>query len=552
MSSPALLVQHTLESLGNRVLWDAPREVLVRDAIERREVFVSACGALATWGPPESTGRNPKDTVTVHRPESEAEIDWDSPNNLPISPETFDLLVADALAHLARRDHVYVTRRCLGADPRWALPVTTVTDQALTALFTVNMFRPIPEAIARSPFAERPFLILAVPWEKLDPERYAGRLRIDPATGRTSTLAVATDYDRRIGVILGTAYLGTVKKMAFTAMNYYLPPTGVLPLHASANAGAQGDTALLLGLSGTGKTTLSSAPGRLLLGDDEHGWGPDGIANFENGCYAKLIHLDPAREPGIHRAVFHEAPPEEQGAIIENAFMLPWGVFDLDDERLTPNSRASYPLSSLEDAHPTSMGDHPRTILFLAADANGVLPPIARLTPPRAMLWFLMGYTSKVAGTERGVVEPRTTFSRFFGEPFMPRHPSVYASMLGERLRRHRTEVYLVNTGWSGGPHGVGQRMDIGLTRVLVDAALTGRLRDVAWTEDPRFHIEIPLACPGVPDPRILQPRATWSDPEAYDARAGRLAAEFARHFQAVYGSKGIAPDIASQCPGLS
>lgn len=550
MSSLSDPVQRILRSLGHRAVFDAPREALVREAIERQEVFVSACGALATWAPPESTGRNPKDTVTVRRPGSEEAIDWDSPSNLPISPETFDLLVADALGHLARRDRVHVTRRCLGADPRWAMPVTTVTDRALTALFTLNMFRPIPGDIARSPFADSPFLILAVPWEKLDPDRYAGRLRIDPATGRTTTLAVAMDYDRRVGVILGTAYLGTVKKMAFTAMNYYLPTAGVLPLHASANVGPDGDTALLLGLSGTGKTTLSAAPGRMLLGDDEHGWGPDGIANFENGCYAKLLHLDPSREPGIHRAVFHCAPPEEQGAIIENAFMLPWGVFDLDDDRLTPNSRASYPLSSLQDVEPSSTGGHPRTILFLAADANGVLPPIAQLTPAQAMLWFLMGYTSKLAGTETGVSDPRTTFSRFFGEPFMPRLPTVYASMLGERLKRHRTDVYLVNTGWSGGPVGTGTRMDIGLTRILVDAALSGRLREVPCEEDRRFHLQVPLACPGIPDPSILQPRSTWPDPEAYDARADRLAGEFARHFRAVYGTKGIDPEIAAQCPG--
>lgn len=550
MPSLSTLVHRTLESLGRRVVFDAPRETLVREAIARKEVFVAACGALATWGPPESTGRNPKDTVTVRRPASEETIDWDSPNNLPISPETFDLLVADALEHLSRRDRVYVTRRCLGADPRWAMPITTVTDRALTALFTVNMFRPIPEDLSRSPFSQSPFLMLAVPWERLDPDRYEGRLRIRPETGRTTTLAVAMDYDRHMGVILGTAYLGAVKKMAFTAMNYYLPPVGVLPLHASANVGSEGDTAVLLGLSGTGKTTLSAAPGRRLLGDDEHGWGPEGIANFENGCYAKLLHLDPEREPGIHRAVFHHAPPEEQGAIIENAFMLPWGAFDLDDDRLTPNSRASYPLTSLADVDPSSRGGHPRTILFLTADAHGVLPPVARLTPPQAMLWFLMGYTSKLAGTETGVSEPRTTFSRFFGEPFMPRLPTVYASMLGERLRHHGTDVYLVNTGWSGGPFGMGQRMDIGLTRILVDAAMSGRLRAVPFQEDRRFHLQVPLACPGIPDPGILQPRTTWPAPEEYDARADRLAAEFARHFREAYGTKGIDPEIASQCPG--
>jgi phosphoenolpyruvate carboxykinase (ATP) len=549
--SPADVVQRLLETSGTKVRNDASRRDLIGDVIARREAFVSACGALATWAPPESTGRSPKDTVTVRRPESEAGIDWDSPNNVGIEATTFDMLLSDALAILRRSDAVWVTHRALGADPAWTLPVTTVTDRALTALFTDNMFRPLPPDLSLSHFADRPFTIIALPWDKLDPGRYAGRLRVDPATGRTSRMAVALDYDRRMGIVIGSAYLGSVKKMAFTAMNYYLPAEGILPMHCSANEGRGGDTALMLGLSGTGKTTLSADPLRALLGDDEHGWGPNGVANFEYGCYAKLIHLDPEKEPAIHNAVFHKDDPLRHGSIIENAMMYPWGEFDLDDERLTPNSRASYPLTALPSIKDSGVGGHPSTILFLTADANGVLPPVSRLSRSQAMLWFLMGYTSKLAGTETGVSEPGSTFSRFFGEPFMPRLPHVYAQMLGERLDRHGTDVYLVNTGWGGGPHGIGRRMDIRLTRSMVNAALSGALKDVGYDDDPRFHLQIPRSCPGVPDPSVLRPRSTWSDPRNYDAWADRLAAEFAAHFKRAYGNKGMAPEIAEQCPGL-
>ncbi len=544
-------VRQLLEGLGSTARVDPPRRRLIEDVISRREAFVSACGALATLTTPESTGRSPKDTVTVRRPGSEARIDWDSANNIAIEPGTFDMLLEDALERLRGSDAVYVTNRALGADPSWAMPVTTVTNRALTALFTDNMFRPVPPAIDGSLFAQRPFTLLALPWERLDPDRYQGRLRVSPATGRTTRMAVALDYDRRMGIVFGSAYLGTVKKMAFTAMNYYLPAEGILPLHCSANEGRDGDTALMLGLSGTGKTTLSADPERALLGDDEHGWGPAGIANFENGCYAKLIHLDPSKEPAIHQAVFHAADPLCHGSIVENALMFPDGTFDLDDSRLAENSRASYLLSALPAIKQSGAGGHPGTVLFLTADANGVLPPVSRLTRSQAMLWFLMGYTSKLAGTETGVSEPGSTFSRFFGEPFMPLLPSTYASMLGERLQQHGTKVYLVNTGWGGGPYGVGRRIDIRLTRSMVGAALSGALRDVEYDEDLRFHLQVPRACPGVPDARLLHPRSAWADPQAYDTRADKLAAAFAAHFRKAYGNKAIAPDVAAQCPGL-
>lgn len=534
---------------GRTAVTNPAREALIEESVKNKEALVTAHGALATWTPPESSGRSPKDTVTVRRKESEKEIDWDSPNNLPITEETFDLLLEDALTSLEKKKRVYVTDRALGADPGYALPVTVATDRALTALFTDNMFRPIPEGAERSPFADRPFVLLALPYDKLDPGRYQGRLRIDPATGKASTMAVAIDFDRRLGIVLGSAYCGSVKKLMFSVMNYLLPAEGILPLHCSANEGPKGDAALLLGLSGTGKTTLSADPRRALLGDDEHGWSDAGIANFENGCYAKLIGLDPAKEPEIWRAVFHEDDWRRHGAIVENAMVYPDGTFDLSDDRLTPNSRASYPLSYLSNVKASARAGHPRAVLFLTADAHGVLPPIARLSKEQAMLWFLMGYTSKLAGTETGVIEPRTTFSRFFGEPFMPRNPDVYARMLGERLDRHGTKVFLVNTGWSGGPYGVGKRLDITLTRTMVQAALEGELERVDCREDPFFRVRVPERVPGVPV-EILFPREAWRDKAAYDTRAAKLASEFAAHFEKAYGRKGISAAVAAECPG--
>ena len=525
------------------------REQLIRNSVEGREAMLSANGALATWTPPESTGRSPKDTLTVKRSESSGTIDWDSPNNIPIDEETFDMVIEDAFSTLAEKSCVYEMDRVIGADPSYALPVKVISDRALTALFADNMFRPVPAAIETSVFAHRPFTLLALPYDKLDPVRYDGRLRIDSRIGGTSTMVIAMDLDRRIGVVYGSAYGGSVKKLMFSVMNYLLPAEGILPLHCSANEGPDGDTALLLGLSGTGKTTLSADPRRALLGDDEHGWWDNGIANFENGCYAKLIDLDAEKEPEIFNAIMHEDDVEKHGAIVENAMVYPDGTFDLTDDRLTPNSRGSYPLTYLSNIKPSSIGDHPTTILFLTADANGVLPPISRLTKEQAMLWFLMGYTSKLAGTETGIVEPKTTFSRFFGEPFMPRNPDVYARMLGDKLDVHGTDVYLVNTGWVGGPYGEADRVDIDLTRAMVHAALSSELRDVEYEANELFHVSIPKSCPGVPA-GLLDPRKSWKDLAAYDARAAKLAGEFTAHFDKAYGNKGIDPEVAAMCPG--
>ena len=526
------------------------RRDLIKETVDRKEAFISKYGALATWTPVESTGRSPKDTLTVRRPSSEGNVDWDSPNNIPIDEETFDMLYEDGLRVLASKPRMYVTERVLGADVSYSLMVRTVTDMALTALFTDNMFRPVPSDMSKSIFFKKPFDILVLPYDKLDSERYRGRLRVVPETGRTSDMAIAMDFDRMLGIVYGSAYGGSVKKLMFSVMNYILPEAGILPLHSSANEGPRGDSAMFLGLSGTGKTSLSSDPSRALLGDDEHGWGDNGIANFENGCYAKMVNLDPEREPEIYNAVMHEADYLDHGAIVENAMMYPDGTFDFSDTRLTENSRASYPLTFLTNIKASSVSGHPKTIVFLTADANGVIPPVARLTPEQAMLWFLMGYTSKLAGTETGIVDPVATFSRFFGEPFMPRNPDEYARLLGEKLKRHGTQVYLINTGWSGGPYGEGERMDIRLTRRILESVLDGELESVEYEKDSIFHLYIPKNVPGLQSQQVLNPRNTWKDKDAYDARARRLAAQFSDHFDEAYGNKGIDKEVEAQCPG--
>ncbi|MCK5680121.1 phosphoenolpyruvate carboxykinase (ATP) [bacterium] len=545
--SKRAVVNEMLEARG-QVAINPTRKEMIQAAVDNREVIVAANGTLATWTPPESTGRSPKDTLIVKRAASEAKIDWDSPNNIPISEETFEMLFTDAVSTLSEKSELYLTDRVLGADSAYALPVRVVADKALTVLFTDNMFRPVPDDLEKSVFADKEFTLLALPYEKLDRERYQGRLR-NLADGKASDLAVVIDLDQRVGVVYGSAYCGSVKKLMFSVMNYMLPDVGILPLHCSANEGPGGHVALLLGLSGTGKTTLSADPERALLGDDEHGWSDQGIANFENGCYAKMINIDADKEPEIYRAIMHKDDYLNHGSIVENAMLYPDGHFDFDDERLTPNSRGSYLLSELSNIKSSSVAGHPQTILFLTADANGVLPPISKLDPAQAMLWFLMGYTSKLAGTETGITEPVTTFSRFFGEPFMPCNPDVYAGMLGERMESYKSEVFLVNTGWSGGPFGEGKRMDIKLTRALVRAAMNGELASVDYVDDPIFHVKIPQSCPGV-DAKILNPRDTWHDTGAYDQRAQKLAGEFAAHFEKAYGNKNIASDIAAQCPG--
>jgi phosphoenolpyruvate carboxykinase (ATP) len=530
-------------------VFDNPsRKQMIQEVVDNTEAIVAETGVLATWTPIESTGRSPKDTVTVKRPASEDHIDWTSQNNIPIDEETFDMIFEDALHLLSKKKKIYVTDRVVGADVSYALPVRLVTSNALHALFTDNMFRPVPEDIHSSIFGSKGFHIFQMPYSKLDSRKYEGRLRKLP-DGKTSNMVVAMDFDRRIGVIIGSAYCGSVKKMMFTVMNYYLPFESILPLHCSANEGKDGSSALLLGLSGTGKTSLSADPERALLGDDEHGWSDTGIANFEYGCYAKMIDINPEKEKDIYDAVMHYDHYLNHGAILENAMIYPSGDIDYFDRRFTENSRASYPLSYLKNINKSSMSGHPKTILFLTADAYGVLPPVSKLNPDQAMLWFMMGYTSKLAGTETGVTEPQATFSRFFGQPFMPCNPNMYAEMLGEKMKKHHTQVFLINTGWSGGAYGTGKRIDITLTRRMVDAALSGELDKVEYTEDKLFHVRVPLTCPGVPSAMLI-PRNTWTDKEAYDVSAKKLAQQFSNSFVKCYGGKSIRESIVSQCPG--
>lgn len=531
-----------------KVLSNIDRSEMLKAAVENKEAIISESGALATWTPPESTGRSPKDTVIVKRASSEANIDWTSPNNLPISEETFDMLFDEALELQAQKEKLYLVDRVIGADSKYALPVQLVTTHAIAAAFADNMFRPVPADIDKSIFANDGFLLVHVPYEKLNASKYAGRLRNMP-DGSVSNMAVAVDFDRKMGVIVGSAYMGSVKKMLFTVMNYLLPLNGILPLHCSANEGKDGYSALLLGLSGTGKTTLSADASRALLGDDEHGWSDDGIANFENGCYAKMIDINPKKEPDIYDAVMHKDDYWKHGSIVENAMIYPDGKFDYYDDRITPNSRASYPLYYLKNIKESSTAGHPNTILFLTADAYGVLPPISKLDRNQAMLWFLMGYTSKLAGTETGVTEPQATFSRFFGQPFMPAKPEVYAKMLGDKMEEHNTSVYLVNTGWSGGAYGVGSRIDLPLTRAMVNAALNGELKNVEYEYDGLFHLNVPKSCPGVPS-EMLKPINTWADKDAYAENANKLAAQFTAAFDKAYGSQGIDPEVVKQCPG--
>ncbi len=541
-------IKHFIKKHRKDIVKNPKRSQMIKAAVKNREAIVSESGALATWTPVESTGRSPKDTVIVKHRSTAKHIDWSSPNNLSISERTFNMLVEDALNYLGESKHLYQTDRVIGADVNYALPVKTVTTHALAALFTDNMFRPVPKKIGKSIFADKDFLLLHVPYEKLDSEKYKRLLRKLP-NGKTTDMAVATDFDNRIGVIIGSAYMGSMKKMLFTVMNYLLPFHNVLPLHCSANEGEKGDSALLLGLSGTGKTTLSADPKRRLLGDDEHGWSDKGIANFENGCYAKMIDITAESEPEIYDAVMHKDKYTKHGSIVENAMVYPNGKFDFFDTRLTPNSRSSYPLRYLKNIKKSSKSGHPSTILFLTADAYGVLPPISKLNPHQAMLWFLMGYTSKLAGTETGVTEPQATFSRFFGQPFMPLNPDIYAGMLGKKMQEHQTDVYLINTGWTGGPYGVGKRMKLSYTRKMVDAALEGLLKDVEYEYDKLFHVNIPKEVPGVPS-EILFPKNTWKDPKAYDRTAKKLAKAFAEAFDKNYGDKNIDPLVVKECPG--
>ncbi len=466
-------------------------------------------GFNATTG--RHTGRSPNDKFFVDHPSLRDSIDWGKVNR-PIAADAAERIWAKARKHIAGRD-LFVQDLVAGADPAYRLKVRVITEQAWHNLFARNMFR-VPSAAERVDF-EPDFTVLQVP-----------ALEADPATDSTnSETAILVDLEKKTVLVCGSSYAGEIKKSIFGVLNYLLPEQGVMPMHCSANVGSRGDTAIFFGLSGTGKTTLSADARRTLLGDDEHGWGPNGVFNFEGGCYAKVIKLREETEPEIFGAV------HRFGTILENVVVDPLtGAIDFDDDTLTENTRASYPLDFIPNASDTGMAGHPKNIVMLTADAFGVLPPISRLTPEQAMYHFLSGYTAKVAGTEKGLAEPQATFSTCFGAPFMPRHPSVYAKMLGDLMRKHDVTCWLVNTGWTGGAYGVGERMKLGYTRAMVQAALDGKLSEVGVQPHPDFGLLMPEACPEVPC-SVLSPRGAWSDSGAYDQMARDVAGRFADNF---------------------
>jgi phosphoenolpyruvate carboxykinase (ATP) len=488
---------------------DLAPSVLIEHTIRREEGRLADAGALVVETGAH-TGRSPQDKFVVLNGELADEIWWGSVNR-PMSPDAFARFHADVVDHLADSDR-YVMNLSAGADPEFNLPVRLITESPWSALFARNLFLPgrhDDEASAGG------WTVLHAPQLQADPERHE----------TTSATGIAIDFEWRRVLIAGTQYAGEIKKAIFTVMQGSLPRHGVATMHCSANEGRDGDTALFFGLSGTGKTTLSTDPQRRLIGDDEHGWSERGIFNFENGSYAKTIGLSAEAEPDIFRAA------QRFGAVLENV------VLDQDtrhprfeDDSLTENTRAAYPLAFL-DPEAGGIGNHPSKILFLSADAFGVLPPVARLTRDQALYWFLSGYTAKVAGTERGVTTPSATFSACFGAPFLPLPPIRYATLFGERLDRHGSDVWLVNTGWTGGPYGTGKRMPIGLTRAAIAAILDGSLDDVPMDVDPVFGFAVPRSGPAIPG-ALLRPRETWPDRGEYDATAARLARDLAKNFE--------------------
>ncbi|RWA72090.1 phosphoenolpyruvate carboxykinase [Mesorhizobium sp.] len=482
---------------------------LYEEAIRRGEARLTAQGALvAETG--QHTGRSPKDKFVVRDDNTGPHVWWD--NNKAISPAEFETLYADFRAHAAARD-LYVQDLVGGADDDLKLPVRVVTEFAWHSLFIRNLLIR-PQAAELKRFVPE-MTIIDLPSFRADPARHGTR---------TETV-IAVDLTRKIVLIGGTSYAGEMKKSVFTMLNYLLPEKGVMPMHCSANEGPAGDAAVFFGLSGTGKTTLSADPSRTLIGDDEHGWGPHGIFNFEGGCYAKTIRLSAEAEPEIF------ATTQRFGTVLENVVLDAGRVPDFDDGSLTENTRCAYPLDYIPNASRTGRAGHPKNIIMLTADAFGVMPPIARLTPAQAMYHFLSGYTAKVAGTEKGVTEPEATFSTCFGAPFMPRHPSEYGKLLRELIAGHGVDCWLVNTGWTGGAYGTGRRMPIKVTRALLGAALDGSLNGAQFRTDANFGFEVPVAVPGV-DGAILDPRSTWADKAAYDRQAAKLVNMFAVNFE--------------------
>jgi phosphoenolpyruvate carboxykinase (ATP) len=499
---------------------------LYEKAIERGEGQLAAAGPLVVRTG-QHTGRSPRDKYIVDEAGSHEGV-WCGGFNRPISEQRYDELRARFLRHISTRE-IFVQDCFVGADPRYRRSVRAYTETAWASIFCDNLFiRPRASDLV----GFRPnFTIINAPSFHADPAR-------DDTRGETVILVHLSRQEILIG---GTQYAGEMKKGAFGIMNYRLPDEGVLPMHSSVNVGRDGDVAVFFGLSGTGKTTLSADPERILIGDDEHGWSDEGVFNFEGGCYAKTIRLSHIYEPDIYSTT------RRFGTILENVVIDPeTRELDLDSDEVTENTRGAFPLHFISNSSDVGVADHPSTIIFLTADAFGVLPPISRLSRDQAMYHFISGYTAKLAGTEVGVKEPQATFSTCFGAPFMPRHPSVYAGMLGERLDRHGVPVWLVNTGWTGGPYGIGERMNIAWTRQMVRAALSGAMDGVPTRTDPIFGVEVPTACPDVPV-EVLWPRDTWQDKEAYDRQARRLAQMFSKNFAQFEGA--VSNEIASAGP---
>ena len=485
---------------------------LIERALARGEGRLGAGGTvLVSTG--KHTGRSPKDKFVVRTPSVEESIWWE--NNAPMTPEAFGTLHADMLEHV-KGGELYVQDLFGGADPAHRLDVRIITELAWHGLFIRHLLRR-PERAELDGFAPD-FTILNCPTFKADPARHGCR----------SETVIAINFDARLILIGGTEYAGENKKSVFTLLNYLLPEKGVMPMHCSANHAPNNpvDTAVFFGLSGTGKTTLSADPDRVLIGDDEHGWSDRGTFNFEGGCYAKTIGLTREAEPEIYDTC------SMFGTVIENmVYDELTRTLDFEDDSLTANMRCAYPLAAISNASKTGLGGHPKNIVMLTCDAFGVLPPIARLTPAQAMYHFLSGFTAKVAGTERGVTEPQPTFSTCFGAPFMPRRPEVYGKLLRDKIARHGATCWLVNTGWTGGAYGEGQRMPIAATRALLSAALDGKLADATFRKDPNFGFEVPVTVRGV-DAALLDPRGTWDDKSAYDAQAARLVRMFSDNFE--------------------
>ncbi|MGZ3632560.1 MAG: phosphoenolpyruvate carboxykinase (ATP), partial [Candidatus Limnocylindrales bacterium] len=499
---------------------------LYEHALRRDEGVIAAGGPLVVRTGVH-TGRSPLDKFVVDEPASRDQIWWGEVNR-PISEDHYEALREKVIGHLAKRE-TFVKDAYVGWHPAHRRSVRVTTESAWASLFAHNLFiRPSPPELA----AFRPdFTIYDAPSLQADPAR----------DGTRSGTFILVHVTRREVLIGGTAYAGEIKKSAFTVMNYLMPHEGVLPMHSSVNVGPAGDTAVFFGLSGTGKTTLVADPTRTLIGDDEHGWGPDGVFNFEGGCYAKTIRLSPIYEPDIFSTT------KRFGTILENVVMDPLTrELDLESEEVTENTRGAFPVTFISNAVEPGIAGHPRTLIFLTADAFGVLPHISRLTREQAMYHFISGYTAKLAGTEVGVKEPSATFSACFGAPFMPRHPSVYAHMLGDRMAQHDVPVWLINTGWTGGPYGVGQRVNIHHTRAMVHAAIEHKLEGTELIIDPIFRVAVPAAVPDVPA-EILHPRNTWADSGAYDAQARTVAALFEANI-ARYRD-GLAPEVLEAGP---